>query len=497
MYFIAAGALLVLFSGVANAQYPLAPVAHQVFLDSNGDPLSSGTLETFSAGTSSPKATCSTVDCVTTNPTTITLNAAGRPSVSGSEVALYLNTGGYKFIVKNSAGTTQYTQDNIVGVSTAPTVLSKTASYTVTTSDGDDVLVKVDTTAGAATIGLYTSVGNSGKRVRVVKTDTTATAVTIDGNSTETIDAALTHLLQRQNDYVSIQSDGANWIIVGASRMVSRGCTPTGRLTLTTATPVTSTDVTAAGTIYYSPYKGNTLCVFGTAGWREFAFAELSLALTATSGNNYDVWVYDNSGTLTLETLIWTNDTTRATALTTQDGYYVKTGATTRFYLGTFRASGANTTEDSKAKRFVWNAYNRVTRPMAVIEATNTWGYSTATWRQANASTANQLDLVVGLAEQALEVSLRVTASGDANDTPGIAIGEDSTTTPLAGSAFTTVLVPATNARVFLTAKAVVQPAVGRHFYAWLEIGPVTNEVFIGDDGGTLVQSGIFATWAQ
>jgi len=47
-------------------------------------------------------------------------------------------------------------------------------------TDGDDLIVLVDATLGAVTITLYTAVGNSGKKVRVVKTDSSANTVTID-----------------------------------------------------------------------------------------------------------------------------------------------------------------------------------------------------------------------------------------------------------------------------------------------------------------------------
>jgi len=38
--------------------------------------------------------------------------------------------------------------------------------------------------------------------------------VTIDGNGTETIDGSLTYTLEIQYKYVTVQSDGANWVII-------------------------------------------------------------------------------------------------------------------------------------------------------------------------------------------------------------------------------------------------------------------------------------------
>ena len=135
-----------------------------------------------------------------------------------------------------------------------------------------------------------------------------------------------------------------------------------GRITLSTGVPVTTSDVTAATTIYFTPYQGNNISLYdGSAIWNVISFTELSIAVPATTATMYDVFCYNNSGAATLEVLAWTNDTTRATALVLQNGVYVKSGATTRRYLGSFRTTGVSgQTEDSVANRFVWNYYNRV-----------------------------------------------------------------------------------------------------------------------------------------
>ena len=99
-----------------------------------------------------------------------------------------------------------------------------------------------------------------------------------------------------------------------------------GRLTLTSVTPITTSDVTAATTIYFTPYKGNRIFLYNTTStkWELFEFSEISIAVPATTGTNYDVWGYNSSGSATLEVLAWTNDTTRATAIALQNGVYVK-----------------------------------------------------------------------------------------------------------------------------------------------------------------------------
>lgn len=240
------------------------------------------------------------------------------------------------------------------------------------------------------------------------------------------------------------------------------------RLTLTSGTAVTSSDVTGATTVYCCPYKGNAIALYDGTNWNIRTSAQFSLALgTLTSGRPYDVWCYDNAGTPTLELLAWTNDTTRATGLTYQDGVLVKSGDTTRRYLGTFYTTATTTTEDSLTKRFLWNYYNRVARPMLRRESTATWNYTTATVRQANANAANQLDFLVGVQEDAINVNLNAMMQGTGTVVVAVGLGLDSTTTVnigQGGNGFTTNSAPGT-----LVSTYSGLPGLGRHFIAWLE----------------------------
>ena len=296
---------------------------------------------------------------------------------------------------------------------------------------------------------------------------------------------------------VILHYDGTQLNIVGNSASVPMNLMDNAvcdfRLSLTTGLAVTTTDVTAAGTIYAVPYKGNRIALFDGTYWNIRTSAEFSLALTATSGKPYDVFCYDNAGVPTLETLVWTNDTTRATALTTQNGVLVKTGAVTRRYLGSFYASGANTTEDSLAKRYLWNYYNRVPRAMRVIEATNTWTYTTATYRQANAATGNQLDYIVGFNEDMVTASVVAMASnGAAGTAMTVGIGVDSTSALGSGVVNTTVFSPVAAYLCNLHAEYRGLPGVGRHYLVWLEYSVAANTTtWYGDNGASILQAGI------
>lgn len=264
-----------------------------------------------------------------------------------------------------------------------------------------------------------------------------------------------------------------------------------GRLTLTSGTPVTTSDVTAASSIYFTPYNGQCVSIYDGTRWRMYVFTELTLALgTLTSGLPYDVFIYDNAGTLTLESLAWTNGTTRATALALQNGVLCKTGALTRRYLGTFYTTSTTQTEDSEGgvttqvggKRFVWNMYNRVLRPITVMDTANSWTTTSTAFRQANGATGNKVEFVIGWNDQAVEA---ICPSNQYASNGSSGIGIDSTSTnsaKLFGEHYQAV--GAYSVAVNHTAYYRGFPAVGYHYLAWLEHVTSGTGTFLGDDGG-------------
>lgn len=186
-----------------------------------------------------------------------------------------------------------------------------------------------------------------------------------------------------------------------------------GRLTLTSGTPVTTADVSGATTLYFTPYKGNLISLYdGVSKWNTFTFTEKSITLVGlTASKPYDVFAYDNAGTVTLELLVWTDATHRATALVFQNGIYVKSGATTRRYLGTiYINSSGGQTDDAYATRYVWNYYNRVVREIFKASYSN-HTYATSSYRAWNNDTANKVDFVVGILEDGIQTNL--TASSE------------------------------------------------------------------------------------
>ncbi len=285
-----------------------------------------------------------------------------------------------------------------------------------------------------------------------------------------------------------INAAGNGWEFASPTALNDIG----GRLTLETLVAVSTTDQSAKTTLYYTPYIHNQIALYdGSANWNVRSFSEISITLVGlTASKPYDVFCYDNAGTATLELLVWTSATARATALVKQDGRWVKTGATTRRYLGTIyiNASGGQS-DDTYAKRYVWNANNRVVRPMRVLEATDTWTYGSAAFRQANGSTANQLDVVVGLPDVGVNARVLHIISG-ATLQYAVGIGLDSTTAIAAGSLAELGIAQAQESA--LTAEFLGYPGIGRHTITWLERAFAAGSITSSGDGGVAYeQSGI------
>lgn len=323
----------------------------------------------------------------------------------------------------------------------------------------------LDSGLSAVSYGLLTSVNPSSPVL-----DDNAFLVSGSGDKTKLVRFEVDGLTTATTRSIRVQDSAIN--LANASNATNEF-----RLTLTSGLPVTTSDVTAAGTLYCTPFRGNQIDLYDGTNWNRRTSAEFSLALTLTSGKPYDVFVYDNAGVPMLEVLVWTNDTTRATALSTQDGVLVKSGAATRRYVGTLYASGANTTEDSIAKRYLWNYYNRVNRTMRVVDATASWNYSTATFRQARATATNQLDYVQGVSEDPVYARVDVNVSNDNASAvlAGPGIGVDSTTVNSAQKMVPGQTGPTANQRTPMMAEYHGWPGVGRHTLVWGEYATATG----------------------
>lgn len=193
-----------------------------------------------------------------------------------------------------------------------------------------------------------------------------------------------------------------------------------GRLTLTSNTPVLSSNVTGATTLYYTPYTGSQISIWDGSKWVLKTFSELTLSLSGLPANtNYDVFIYDNNGTLTLQAVAWSNSgagtSTRASALTYLNGVRIKS-SDNRKYLGSFRTTGTigqtafiNNTLPSSL--FIKNEFNRIPITLYMSEGSTSHTYTVAVTRNYNNS-ANYRFNVLCIDNENLEFSFNNSSGG-------------------------------------------------------------------------------------
>jgi hypothetical protein len=189
-----------------------------------------------------------------------------------------------------------------------------------------------------------------------------------------------------------------------------------GRLTLQSGVAISTSEQADKTNVYFTPYNGNIIDLYDGTKWVRNTFTELTLAVGAfTASKPYDIYIYNNAGTLTLSGTEWTDASTRATALALQDGIYVKNGATTYRYLGTIYIDAEKKCQDTLLKGYVWNYYNRVLRRFYMAEITaHTYNGALRLWN--NSETNNRFDIIVGVADYLTINGLaRLTAGADAS----------------------------------------------------------------------------------
>lgn len=168
-------------------------------------------------------------------------------------------------------------------------------------------------------------------------------------------------------------------------------------------------------------------------------------------------------------------------------------------YLGTFRASASAQTESGKRRRFIWNAHNRESLGLLKKESTDSWAYSTATYRQVRADATNQLEIVAGLGGQWISLQAFLPAYNSAGGVkPRVAIGESNATVPSGNGNITSASGSATNQQGFGVASVKVQILPGYWYFTWLErddTGSGTT-TFMGDNGlPDIVQAAMMGDW--
>ena len=294
---------------------------------------------------------------------------------------------------------------------------------------------------------------------------------------------------------------------------------PQGRLTLQTLTPVMSTTQSGKTTIFYTPYHGNIVPIYDGTNMVPTSFSEISVATTDTTKNPAaigaskvnDWFVWNDAGTTRIgHGPDWTSDTARSagTALIMVNGILLNNVSITNgpaasrgTYVGTTRSNASSQLDwilgvsggGTAGFLNVWNTYNRRWVSTSASPGAASYTYTTATVRQAAGTTETQVSFVSGLGEDCFDASYNqvITLTANVGSFVEIGIGLDSTTTRFKSGAVQNGVAVA--AQFQAVAKGSVNPQLGFHFVAGLELGDGAHaNTFFGQAYASLVLGGMF-----
>jgi len=267
-----------------------------------------------------------------------------------------------------------------------------------------------------------------------------------------------------------------------------------GRLTSTTGTPVPTAGVTNITSVFYTPFIHNYIRLWNGTQWVNVAFNELTLSLAGLAINtNFDVFI-TNVTTPVLSAVAWTNNTTRALAVSLLNGTVVMTSDNTRRLVGTIRTTGTiGQSQDTDARRYVANVENKVSRRVLRNFAGAAYVYATGAWRQTNASALEQVEFIHCLAGNEVRVTkFCQVALSNTNTQAYISIGLDAVyTIPNLNSGTTTIANMHSAGTNFLTGSndfIADGLSAGYHFLTSCEFGSA-GATFSGNSTDTVLNS--------
>jgi hypothetical protein len=283
---------------------------------------------------------------------------------------------------------------------------------------------------------------------------------------------------------------------------------PGGRLTLSSNTPVMTTDVTAATTIYYADYVNDTVPIYNGTNWIEYSLGgQISLALDSNSAHSgyqqsaklFDLVIRNSSGSPQLCTgPAWSSNTARADSIAMQNGIWTNSGSWTVkcdttsstytcssnecTYVGTMYATANGQTQMNLIPTPVnggtnnivglYNAYNHTRFISTESDSTSTaYSYTTAAWRACNNSTSNRVTLVDGLGQDTI-FALENDAVYVGTNPASMQVALDATTPAGTGvqPQFTFSAPSGTMLATGMT-QAVLNPVLGLHYLQCIEFG--------------------------
>ncbi len=467
-----------------------------------------GTVSVIDAATNSTKTGAGYPVNVGTSPAGVAISPDGSK-------AYVTNQGSNSVSVINTASdTVSTTITTNIGSSPTGVAFSPDGSQAYVTGIGGTTVAVIDTSSDTVKTGTGypITVGNGASSVAFSPDGATAYVVNSLGNSVSAINTSTLSASTISSAQFNSPEGVAFFIQPPSTPMTSTYAAPQGRLTLTSNTPVMTTDTTGATSVYYTPYQGNIVPIYDGANMQSYSFGQLTMSLNTsnqTNGNIYDLFVFLNSSVVTIGAgPAWSSSTSRGTgAGTTEleqiDGLWVNKNSITlknssasyssipvgeATYLGSvymtangqtgmqFQPSPASGGSDNALG--LYNAYNRVTVASRSVDSTADWSYNSTTWRAANGSSSNRINWLDGLQQSFVRADYQVQANAGSGNVAFASIGLDSTTTPQ-----TTVYGVNESVVTNIRSAADIPPQLGLHYVQALEsteVGSVTYYSYAG-----------------
>jgi hypothetical protein len=265
----------------------LAPYVFWQEFDNDGEPLAGGKVYTYAAGTTTDKVTYTDADETAQNTNPIILDSAGRANI-------WLDEGAYKFVITDSNDVVIRTVDDFTGDAAGAIVSYYVSANLNLTGIYDNANIYASSTF---TINLLpAATAGDGFQFRVLNTSTGV--ITIDPNSSETINGASTIAIPA-NCWALVYCDGTNWraFVIGT-------------MAIQNADAVAITGGTVTG-VDMASFSATTIDALTSAGI-EFRTASETDILLLGAGNAANATLYGNLSMNTTNKVVNMADPTAA-----------------------------------------------------------------------------------------------------------------------------------------------------------------------------------------
>lgn len=490
--------------------------------DNNGKVIDGARLYVFFANTETPAPFYTDTTLSVAHP---------HPLVApfGLWPAVFLAAGYYKIRVTTETGATLWTVDDYrvdsEGSELSFPPVTKTTNFSVSVADRGKLFLcnAVGAPGQNISISADSETLSEGFPFFVVNTGTSGT-VTVQGVTAQTVDGQPSVTLTEENSSLGLVSIGATgWVTVMKSNVndfiapVKFSSTveispqasiiggplnqPSGRPTLVSGEPYRATNVLSQSTVYFSPCNGNRMPLYDGVGWKTVNFTEVSQALSdgakspspSAANTVYHLFAWlDGSTFRVTRGPAWASATSVGIGAGTSeleviDGVEVNkhnivNGPAARrgVMVGCIATDASNQLSMSfnpspslggtNNRLDVWSAFNRHEIRAICRDSTDSWNYSTQTWRSANNSVANRITVVSGSATDLVSARHTGIVGSNAFGFAFVGIGLD-VTNAIAPGSITGVLTTNSTITNLCSATALYDapPGLGVHFFQALE----------------------------